>query len=684
MIGGNTQLANTIAYNAAAGIALHGEDTTGNSIRANSIFANGALGIDLGIDGVTANDAADPDLGPNKLQNYPVIDAVVVGASTRVVGSLNSIPNTEFTLDFYANSVADPSGYGEGERWLGSTLVTTDAGGDATFDVLLPAATTGRRNDHRHRHRSGRQHLGVFRGRTSYVPLAVDDAYLVDVNTQLAPLAASGVLANDYGADSMEAVWVSGPSHGLLALQPDGSFVYDPALDFNGYDSFTYMAADGPLESDPVTVSIFVAESLGPLAFRELDGQDPSAGDVYYQWTTTHDAFLTLEALFDAAAGTAELTLYDGACTELATSTLVGENQRIDWEAVAGERYFLKLSGTNADVDLRLANLVSHIGTTVTVYGTLDEDLFEFDAAASRLVTINGVSYHFTDAEATSISFDGAAAADTAILNGNDQNETAELWPEQGTLVGDDYSVAVSSVETITAHGGGGVDLAFLHDDPLAKDTLTGGPDAATLSGNPYSNQVANFRYVHVYGTPGDGDEAMLQGDPDVQDTFEAWPGEAKISPATPVPVLSPSEVVRRRTRRRHAGRRRRRPPQRRSLGHRHLRGRARPGHPLGRRVLRRSELVPLRPRLLHRRLRRRGHARRRSCPIRQAPRLARRGQAFRRTVLPPREVVPAASTPTARRAAATWPSCTTRSPTTRSRPGPTGRNSPATRSSSK
>jgi len=539
LVGNEPGLLTYYDFNEAAGRTLFdqtingnnaelGVDPTGNRIQANSIYANAALGIDLGNDGVTANDAADPDLGPNKLQNYPVIEAVMLGASTRVVGSVNSAPNTEFTLDFYANGLADPTGYGEGERWLGSTLVTTDAGGDATFDVVLPSATTaGEMISATATDPDG--NTSEFSAAASYVPVAVEDAYLAATNTQLALLAASGVLANDYVAGSAEAVWVSGPSHGVLALQPDGSFVYDPALDFTGYDSFTYRAADGLLESDPATVSIFVATPLGPLDFRMLEGEDPAAGDVYYQWTTTHDAFLTLEAIFDDADGTAELALYNESCVELATSTLVGGNQRIDWQAGAGERYFLKLSGTNDNVDLRLANLVSHAGTDVTVYGTLDADLFEFDAAASRLVTINGVSYHFTDAEATSVTFDGADGADTAILTGNGQNETAELWPEQGTLVGNGYSVQVGNVETITAHGGGGVDLAFLHDDPLAKDTLTGGPDAATLVGNPYSNQVANFRYVHVYGTPGNGDEAVLQCDPNAQNTLEAWPDDARL-----------------------------------------------------------------------------------------------------------------------------------------------------------
>jgi hypothetical protein len=70
-----------------------------------------------------------------------VLAAVYTGLSTRVVGALNSLASTTFTLDFYASPSAEPSGYGEGERYLGSTSVTTNASGNASFDVTRSAAS---------------------------------------------------------------------------------------------------------------------------------------------------------------------------------------------------------------------------------------------------------------------------------------------------------------------------------------------------------------------------------------------------------------------------------------------------------------------------------------------------------------------------------------------------------------
>src|SRR5262249_44577646 len=92
-IGGTQpEAANKIAFNAGAGVQVI--VSTGNAIRGNSIFSNGELGIDLslnGLTGVTANDATDADVGPNNLQNFPVLTSVLSTAnSTTVQGSLKS------------------------------------------------------------------------------------------------------------------------------------------------------------------------------------------------------------------------------------------------------------------------------------------------------------------------------------------------------------------------------------------------------------------------------------------------------------------------------------------------------------------------------------------------------------------------------------------------------------------
>ncbi|MCO5195876.1 MAG: CSLREA domain-containing protein, partial [Anaerolineae bacterium] len=135
---------NTIAYNLGSGIEITGNDppnawTGGNTMAENSIFANGGLGIDLEADGVTLNDPGDLDEGANDLQNYPELTlAASTGSGIRIQGTLSSVPDSEFHLEFFANRSCDESGYGEGEQFLGSGDVTTGPDGVAEFDVIVP------------------------------------------------------------------------------------------------------------------------------------------------------------------------------------------------------------------------------------------------------------------------------------------------------------------------------------------------------------------------------------------------------------------------------------------------------------------------------------------------------------------------------------------------------------------
>jgi VCBS repeat-containing protein len=55
------------------------------------------------------------------------------------------------------------------------------------------------------------------------------------------------VLANDADPndDPLTAVEVTGPAHGTLNLDPDGSFTYTPNAGFSGTVTFVYEASDG-------------------------------------------------------------------------------------------------------------------------------------------------------------------------------------------------------------------------------------------------------------------------------------------------------------------------------------------------------------------------------------------------------------------------------------------------------
>lgn len=118
--GAGRRAANHIAFNGRDGVRV--DDATGNAVLRNSIFANGHRGIEL-INGGNHDQAA------------PVLSAAVTGAGqVTVSGRLAGTPLTTSVLRFFSNPAGDP---GQGRRYLGSTPVTTDAAGQATFTVGL-------------------------------------------------------------------------------------------------------------------------------------------------------------------------------------------------------------------------------------------------------------------------------------------------------------------------------------------------------------------------------------------------------------------------------------------------------------------------------------------------------------------------------------------------------------------
>ena len=132
--------ANLIAGN-QSGIVTAVNAGVGNALLGNRFYGNTSLAIDLSGDGVTPNDLADADAGPNNLQNVPLLTAATTtGTQLTVSATLNSVALSNFRVELYANSAADPSGHGQGERFLGAITVSTDGAGNVTINQTLVAS----------------------------------------------------------------------------------------------------------------------------------------------------------------------------------------------------------------------------------------------------------------------------------------------------------------------------------------------------------------------------------------------------------------------------------------------------------------------------------------------------------------------------------------------------------------
>ncbi len=102
---------------------------------------------------------------------------------------------------------------------------------------------------------------------TGQAPVTVGSADSTSQNHRLS-VPAPGVLAGvvSTGPIAPTAVLVSGPAHGAVVLDPDGSFTYTPAANYHGADSFTFRADAGTATGNVSVVSL----TVNPIPVRLL------------------------------------------------------------------------------------------------------------------------------------------------------------------------------------------------------------------------------------------------------------------------------------------------------------------------------------------------------------------------------------------------------------------------------
>ncbi len=156
--GAGTQVTdNVVSGNAGQGVVIGGPRIR---LSRNAIFNNEKLGIDFSAPGAGRGGPPRGDAprgsaprgdaprgggrGPAEAPdppNFPVLASTSVWTSKGVTlnGSLDAAPSQTYRVELFASResdrhAADEKGWGEGELYLGTTSVTTDASGKATFE----------------------------------------------------------------------------------------------------------------------------------------------------------------------------------------------------------------------------------------------------------------------------------------------------------------------------------------------------------------------------------------------------------------------------------------------------------------------------------------------------------------------------------------------------------------------
>ncbi|HLQ79020.1 MAG TPA: Ig-like domain-containing protein, partial [Terriglobia bacterium] len=174
------------------------------------------------------------------------------------------------------DAAGDPPVIGEPAIFPSGALLTLNSDGTFNFDSngAYDYLAKGQTTTEQFSYTLSDGHGGL---QTATVTLTIDGKNDAPVSvgetfatTEDVPLVAGSVLANDSDVDVgtvLTASLVDAPGHGSITLNSNGTFSYIPDANFNGTDSFTYVANDGLADSNVATVTIDVfAANDAPVA----------------------------------------------------------------------------------------------------------------------------------------------------------------------------------------------------------------------------------------------------------------------------------------------------------------------------------------------------------------------------------------------------------------------------------
>ncbi len=379
-------------------------------------------------------------------------------------------------------------------------------------------------------------------------PVAVGNSYSLQANSTL-NVSAPGVLGNDTDVDSasLTALSGTGPAHGVLSLNANGSFSYTPASGYSGPDSFTYRATDGLDPSGVATVTLTVsplpsvlsltvnpasvtggASSLGTVT---LNGPAPAGGAVV-QLTSSNPSAATVPGTVTVAANatTATFTVntqgvagvtpvnitatFNGSASATLTvnpppsfnpirvnggGTAVTDSQGRMWSADTG------FSGGNA----------ASVSAGTAIANTVDDTLYQSERwgpstytftvpAGSYQVTLKFAETYFTSGAASGQRLFNVAINGTTVLTNFDIKAAAG-----GANIAVDRTFAVNA-----GAGNNNLQIQFIHvsgqpDDPKvgAIEIVSAGPTGPTITTQPASQtvtegQTATFTVAVSGSTP--------------------------------------------------------------------------------------------------------------------------------------------------------------------------------------
>ncbi|KQS09159.1 hypothetical protein ASG04_09805 [Curtobacterium sp. Leaf183] len=188
-----------------------------------------------------------------------VADALTTPAGTALPISSDTLTGNDHGTGLHVTGHGDAR-HGTVTDGQGGGLVYTPAPGTSGTDTFTYTATDA----------SGQTTTATVTVLVGTV--AVDHTATTSTNGTVTASAATGVLTGDSGT----ALWAAvdrKPAHGAVELAKDGSFVYTPAEDWSGVDTFTYTATDAEGNTATGLVTITVVPTVRDDSARTTAGR---------------------------------------------------------------------------------------------------------------------------------------------------------------------------------------------------------------------------------------------------------------------------------------------------------------------------------------------------------------------------------------------------------------------------
>jgi VCBS repeat-containing protein len=524
----------TLAVNAAAGVLANDFDVDGPTLQAVLFNTTGNGSLTLNADGsfvyVPTTNFFGVDTFTYRATDGSLNSAVVTATIT--VSAVNDAPvaandpnyaiaedttlNVNAALGVLAND-SDVDG-----PTLQAVLVTTTTNGSLTLNangsfVYVPTASFFGTDTFTYEASDGSLPSTVATATITVssindAPVAVGDPdYVIVEDTTLTVNAASGVLANDTDVDgpALQAVLVTTTTNGSLTLNADGSFVYTPAADFFGKDTFRYKVSDGSLDSSIVAATITVTNINDvPIANNNTytvneDGSQIT-GNVIANNTgagvdidADGNRLYVLKVNNDPNLVGVPINLVSGATLQINRDgslqyDLNGQFQSLSASQMVNESFTYTIAdGWN----VRMIQVTgSGINTTAEAEGVL--------AAATGLGTLsaNSEAYNVTffgDTVATEIDF-GSGNHDPGV---NDDFDVNNVFPNGIADGGNDFLVSATSSWIVPA----GTYTIALGSDDGGYIRLSGGATFSAVFNStlPAGSNEIRFDTLRAHGTTG-------------------------------------------------------------------------------------------------------------------------------------------------------------------------------------